>query len=501
MSELVIMPFADWKAALEATRHKTGKNEPIKSGELAAEIESISVGGGGGGEFVSVLPEQWIDTPYTEGAGCYYASIPLDNNDGKYGGETDDCYVAWVDGVAYALPLTDYKININNGALTGTLRVFGNPGIQTSVQLGDAIYPQECEDGWRTEPFNFSINDDSVTFRASEGTRHKVRIGYVPQPEFTVTFHVNGEVKYTQTVKGGESCPDPIVSGRIAPIDPIFDGQSINEYLGWSTTNGGAVDTSVLEKVTQNIDMYAVFVTTTIDTTQTCGTSAYWAVTPTNTLYICGSGKTKDYAYYSTRPWDADYKTTIQAIYVFDGITSIGNSLFYELTSATSVRLPEGITSIGQYAMQYCSSLTKIEVPASVKTIESHAFSRCTNVTQIILPDGLTTLGNSAFYACSALTSMQIPSGVTRINNGTFGNCTALKSISIPATVKVLDQRILYSCDSLTSVSFADTSGWRVNKSSETAGTGWTNITVTSPSTNATNLKGTYNAYYWKDQT
>jgi hypothetical protein len=328
-----------------------------------------------------------------------------------------------------------------------------------------------------------------------------VRIDYVPQPEFTVNFYVNGEVKYTQTVKGGESCPDPITSGRIAPIAPIYDGQSINEYLGWSTTNGGAVDTSVLEKVTQNIDMYAVFVTTTVDTTKTCGTSAYWAVTPTNTLYICGSGSTQNYAYYSTRPWDADYKTTIQAIYVFDGITSIGNSLFYELASATSVRLPVGITSMGEYSMRYCSGLQKIEVPSGVKTIGSSAFANCTSVTQIMLPDGLTTLGSSAFSGCKALTSMQIPNGVARIENSTFANCTAIKSISFPATVKVLAQRILYSCDALNSVSFEDTSGWRVNKSSETAGTGWTNITVTSPSTNATNIKGTYNAYYWKDQT
>lgn len=43
---MVIMPKADWQAALDATRAKTGKGEPIKSGELAAEIEGITGGGG-----------------------------------------------------------------------------------------------------------------------------------------------------------------------------------------------------------------------------------------------------------------------------------------------------------------------------------------------------------------------------------------------------------------------------------------------------------------------
>lgn len=46
MSELVVMPKADWVAALEATRAKTGKSDFIKSGELAGEINGISVGGG-----------------------------------------------------------------------------------------------------------------------------------------------------------------------------------------------------------------------------------------------------------------------------------------------------------------------------------------------------------------------------------------------------------------------------------------------------------------------
>lgn len=46
MSELVIMPKADWQATLDATRAKTGKSDLIKSGELANEIATIETGGG-----------------------------------------------------------------------------------------------------------------------------------------------------------------------------------------------------------------------------------------------------------------------------------------------------------------------------------------------------------------------------------------------------------------------------------------------------------------------
>ena len=46
--ELCVMPLTDYSAACAAVRSKTGKSDLIKSGELADEIDSIVVGGGGG---------------------------------------------------------------------------------------------------------------------------------------------------------------------------------------------------------------------------------------------------------------------------------------------------------------------------------------------------------------------------------------------------------------------------------------------------------------------
>ena len=51
-------------------------------------------------------------------------------------------------------------------------------------------------------------------------------------------------------------------------------------------------------------------------------------------------------------------------------------------------------------------------------------------------------------------------------------------------------------CTELISVTFENTTGWfTAGSSSATSGT---NMTVTNPSTNATNLKSTYKDYYWK---
>lgn len=43
MSDYMILPTADYKAACDAIRAKTGKTDLIKSGDMAAEIDSIDI--------------------------------------------------------------------------------------------------------------------------------------------------------------------------------------------------------------------------------------------------------------------------------------------------------------------------------------------------------------------------------------------------------------------------------------------------------------------------
>lgn len=57
MSEYAVMPLADYQAACDKIREKTGKTETIKSGAMAAEIDSIHVGGGSD---PSDMEAQWI---------------------------------------------------------------------------------------------------------------------------------------------------------------------------------------------------------------------------------------------------------------------------------------------------------------------------------------------------------------------------------------------------------------------------------------------------------
>ena len=125
---------------------------------------------------------------------------------------------------------------------------------------------------------------------------------------------------------------------------------------------------------------------------------------------------------------------SLTSISLPEGVTSIGNSVFNNCYSLTSISLPEGVTSIGNYAFNNCRFLTSISLPEGVTSIESFAFNNCCSLTSISLPEGVTSIGNSVFNGCYSLTSISLPEGVTSIGNYAFSNCYSLTDIVIKST-------------------------------------------------------------------
>ena len=82
----------------------------------------------------------------------------------------------------------------------------------------------------------------------------------------------------------------------------------------------------------------------------------------------------------------------------------------------TSYIVPEGVTTIGDSAFYNCITLTSITLPNGVKAIEDYAFDGCDGLTSIVIPDGVTTIGDWAFGSCDSLESITIPESVTTIS-------------------------------------------------------------------------------------
>jgi len=109
-------------------------------------------------------------------------------------------------------------------------------------------------------------------------------------------------------------------------------------------------------------------------------------------------------------------------------LTQMGDRVFYECSSLTSVTLPDGLTQLGDYVFYECSSLTSVTLPDGLTQLGGSVFFGCSSLTSVSLPDGLTQLGDYVFWGCSSLTSVSLPDGLTQLGSYVFHGCSSLTS-------------------------------------------------------------------------
>lgn len=178
-----------------------------------------------------------------------------------------------------------------------------------------------------------------------------------------------------------------------------------------------------------------------------CGDGVTWVLAD-GVLTISGSGRMT-----TSSGWKY-LKTSITAIVVEEGITSICTSAFDGCSAAVSVSLPGTLTNIGANAFCNCKSLTTLELPEGVLTIGSNAFTNCTGLVSITLPSTLTQLADSAFGHCSSLVDLTLPEGLVELSQSAFMGCNSLTSITIPSTVTKIGPGIFFNCTKLVSIYF-----------------------------------------------
>ena len=177
--------------------------------------------------------------------------------------------------------------------------------------------------------------------------------------------------------------------------------------------------------------------------------------------------------------------SALTSVIIPNSVTSIGSVAFSNCNSLTSITIPNRVTSIGYVAFQYCYALSSIVVesgnstydsrencnaiietatntliagckntviPNSVTSIGGEAFAGCDALTSVTIPNSVTSIGEWAFAYCDALTSITIPNSVTSIGGGAFGFCSSLTSVTIPNSVTSIGDEAFAYCESLTSV-------------------------------------------------
>jgi len=153
-----------------------------------------------------------------------------------------------------------------------------------------------------------------------------------------------------------------------------------------------------------------------------------------------------DYAFYNCY-------SLKEVIMTSASVTKIGNNAF-NFTSLSAIVIPNGVTSIGMNAFYFCASLTVASLSYSVNNIADYVFYWCKSLLSINIPDSITEIGAYAFYFCQALTDVTLPSNLTKIGDNAF-NYTPLKSLIIPNTNNITIDRYAFNyCNALQTITF-----------------------------------------------
>ncbi len=157
-----------------------------------------------------------------------------------------------------------------------------------------------------------------------------------------------------------------------------------------------------------------------------CGDDVYWTLYPEDMeLYIYGSGDTWDYDGISEFPgWFRD-RESIRSVVICDGVTDIGENLFYRCTALEEVDFPETVTTIRSSAFEKCTALVTIEIPYGVEDVQGYAFENCTALKAVMFPSSLTHIGIRAFQYCGALERLYFKCTPPQIGGQAFSGVNA----------------------------------------------------------------------------
>ena len=202
------------------------------------------------------------------------------------------------------------------------------------------------------------------------------------------------------------------------------------------------------------------------ETSGTCGENLTWSLDETTgTLTISGTGEMS-----SSVPW-GPVKSSIRAVKVENGVTSIRSGAFLGCANLTTVSLPETLVWIDDDAFMDCTALTEVEIPKSVETLGNQVFSNCTSLKkvrilgaktmgfgvfcectgleQVTFGKGITQTGYFQFGGCVNLTTVELPDGMTQIANSTFEKCRKLQKITLPESLESIGEIAFSGCVSL----------------------------------------------------
>lgn len=172
----------------------------------------------------------------------------------------------------------------------------------------------------------------------------------------------------------------------------------------------------------------------------TCGYAGAvkWNLDQNGKLTIFGSGEMYNYYEPGTTAGSSGYgsmdapwytlRSNVKTLEIQEGVTSVGQYAFYNLTGITEVVIPESVLTVEEDAFRSCTALRQVEILGPVDTIYQNAFNGCTSLATLILHDGAKQILSHALEGCTNLQNVRFPASLTSIPSGLFEDCGKITS-------------------------------------------------------------------------
>ena len=200
----------------------------------------------------------------------------------------------------------------------------------------------------------------------------------------------------------------------------------------------------------------------------------------TNIHFTKGTG---DVVHYTTvemlscTPWykarDKELTITLE-----EGITALGNGMFYECTGLKNINFPDSLTIIGEYTFYKCTNLIKENLGRSdnFESIGKYAFYQCTSLTgELDLTGNIETINEYSFVECTGITKLIIGENITSVGMHAFDGCTGIIDLTIPISLNVShgysSHEPFIRCENITKIKFSKGNGVGIDYSNGSIGT------------------------------
>lgn len=137
--------------------------------------------------------------------------------------------------------------------------------------------------------------------------------------------------------------------------------------------------------------------------------------------------------------------------YIWDSITELDASLFFEDQRIKSVVIPKTIEVIGTNAFYGCRYLEQVTILGG-SYISKGAFEDCCRLQNVYLSDNVTFIGYEAFSSCTSLQTLIIPKSVERIGSRAFWLCTNLRNVVILNPEIAIESNAFEDCPNITEI-------------------------------------------------